>query len=205
VALADRHDFVIAADECYSEIYRDESTPPAGLLEACARLGRDDFSRCVVFHSLSKRSNLPGLRSGFVAGDAAVLERYYLYRTYHGAALPAHVQEASRLAWSDERHVVENRALYRAKFEAVTPKLAALGCRHPDGGFYYWPETPIDDETFARELFRRENVTVLPGSYLAREAGGTNPGRNRVRMALVAPLDECIEAAERIARFARSL
>jgi len=205
VALADRHDFVIAADECYSEIYRDESTPPAGLLEACARLGRDDFRRCVVFHSLSKRSNLPGLRSGFVAGDATVLERYYLYRTYHGAALPAHVQEASRLAWSDERHVVENRALYRAKFEAVTPKLAALGCRHPDGGFYYWPETPIDDETFARELFRRENVTVLPGSYLARDAGGTNPGRNRVRMALVAPLDECIEAAERIARFARSL
>jgi N-succinyldiaminopimelate aminotransferase len=205
IELADRHDFVIAADECYSEIYRDESSPPPGLLQACARMGRNDFRRCIVFHSLSKRSNLPGLRSGFVAGDATLLERYYLYRTYHGCALPGHVQEASRLAWSDEAHVVANRALYRAKFAAVTQTLEGLGCRHPDGGFYYWPATPVDDETFARELFRRENVTVLPGSYLARDAAGTHPGRNRVRMALVASLEECVEAACRIARFVATL
>jgi len=206
IELADRHDFVIAADECYSEIYRDEQTPPPGLLQACRQIGRDDFRRCVVFHSLSKRSNLPGLRSGFVAGDAAIMERYFLYRTYHGCAMPGHVQEASRIAWLDEDHVVENRALYRTKFEAVTPLLAGpLGCRHPDGGFYYWPRTPIDDQEFARELFRRENVTVLPGTYLARDVAGDSPGRNRIRMALVAPLEECVEAASRIARFVDTL
>jgi len=206
IELADRHDFVIAADECYSEIYRDEQTPPPGLLQACRQIGRDDFRRCVVFHSLSKRSNLPGLRSGFVAGDAAIMERYFLYRTYHGCAMPGHVQEASRIAWLDEDHVVENRALYRTKFEAVTPLLAGpLGCRHPDGGFYYWPRTPIDDQEFARELFRRENVTVLPGTYLARDVAGDSPGRNRIRMALVAPLEECVEAASRISRFVDTL
>jgi len=206
IALADEHDFVIAADECYSEIYRDEESPPPGLLEACARSGRHDYRRCVVFHSLSKRSSVPGLRSGFVAGDASVLERFFLYRTYHGCAMPGHVQEASRLAWQDERHVVANRALYRAKFAAVTPLLArSLGCTHPDGAFYYWAATPIDDEAFAQALFREENVTVLPGSYLAREVDGTSPGKNRIRMALVAPLAECIDAAERIARFVSRL
>ncbi len=202
ITLADRHDFIIASDECYSEIFLTESQPPIGLLQACARLGRTDFRRCVVFHSLSKRSSLPGLRSGFVAGDAQVLEHYLLYRTYHGCALPAHVQDASRLAWSDERHVVDNRDLYRAKFAAVTPIIgAALGCGIPDGGFYFWAKTPIDGESFARELFAAENVTVLPGRYLARPVDGSDPGRDRVRMAWVAPLEECIEAADRIARF----
>jgi N-succinyldiaminopimelate aminotransferase len=205
IDLADRYDFIVASDECYSEIYRDEAHPPPGLLEACARSGRSNFRRCVVFHSLSKRSNLPGLRSGFVAGDARILERYFLYRTYHGCAMPAHVQEASRIAWLDEQHVVRNRAEYRTKFESVTPLLAALECRHPDGGFYYWPRTPIDDQAFARELFRRENVTVLPGTYLAREVAGESPGTGRVRMALVAPLAECLEAARRIARFTATL
>jgi len=206
IALADEHDFVIAADECYSEIYRDEDAPPPGLLEACARIGRDDYRRCIVFHSLSKRSSVPGLRSGFVAGDAKILERFFLYRTYHGCAMPGHVQEASRLAWQDESHVIENRALYRAKFEAVTPILAkALGCSHPDGAFYYWAATPIDDEAFAQTLFREENITVLPGSYLAREVDGASPGKNRIRMALVAPLAECVDAAERIARFVARL
>ncbi len=202
IQLADRHDFVIASDECYSEIYSDEANPPAGLLQACARMKRDDYARCVVFHSLSKRSNLPGLRSGFVAGDRTVLDRFFLYRTYHGCALPAHVQEASRRAWLDEAHVVANRAAYRAKFAAVTPMIgAALDCTAPEGGFYYWARTPTDGETFTRELFAAENVTVLPGSYLARASDGSDPGRDRVRMAWVASLEECIEAAERIARF----
>jgi N-succinyldiaminopimelate aminotransferase len=206
VDLADRHDFVIASDECYSEIYLDERRRPPGLLQACAELGRDDYGRCVVFHSLSKRSNLPGLRSGFVAGDAAILERYFLYRTYHGCAMPAHVQHVSQLAWSDETHVVDNRALYREKFATVTPMLAdALGVRAPEAGFYYWPRTPIDDETFTRRLFVEENVTVLPGRYLSRPHAGSDPGLGRVRMAMVAELSECIDAAERIVRFARTL
>jgi N-succinyldiaminopimelate aminotransferase len=204
IELADRYDFTIAADECYSEIYPDEAAPPPGLLEACARIGRDDFARCVVFHSLSKRSNVPGLRSGFVAGDARILERYFLYRTYHGCAMPGHVQEASRLAWRDEAHVVANRALYRAKFDAVTPLVAkVLEVGKPDAGFYLWPRTPDSDETFARELFAAQNVTVLPGTYLSREHGGANPGKGRVRMALVASLEECVEAAERIVTFVK--
>jgi N-succinyldiaminopimelate aminotransferase len=206
IELADRHDFVIASDECYSEIYADEAAPPPGLLEACAAMGRDDYERCVVFHSLSKRSNLPGLRSGFVAGDAALLERFLLYRTYHGCAMPAHVQHVSALAWSDEQHVIENRAVYRRKFADVTPLLAPyLNVAAPAGGFYYWPRTPLDDETFTRRLFVERNVTVLPGRYLSRPQQGDDPGAGRVRMAMVAPLAECIDAAERIGEFCRKL
>jgi N-succinyldiaminopimelate aminotransferase len=206
IELAERYDFVIAADECYSEIYFDEAHPPAGLLDAAAQLGRDDYARCVVFHSLSKRSNLPGLRSGFVAGDAALLERYFLYRTYHGCAMPGHVQAVSALAWADEAHVVENRAAYRRKFEVITPLLAEVWpLQIPEAGFYYWAETPIDDEAFARRLFQRCNVTVLPGTYLARERDGRNPGRRHVRMALVASLAECEDAAARIASAAADL
>ncbi|MBC7200028.1 MAG: succinyldiaminopimelate transaminase [Pseudomonas balearica] len=206
IALADEHEFVIAADECYSELYFDEANPPAGLLSACAALGRHDFKRCVVFHSLSKRSNLPGLRSGFVAGDADILKAFLLYRTYHGCAMPAHVQLASAAAWNDEIHVRANRELYRAKFEAVLQILEpVLDVARPDGGFYLWPKTPIDDQRFTRELFEQEHVTVVPGSYLSREVEGLNPGADRVRMALVAPLAECIEGAERIRAFIERL
>lgn len=206
IALADEYDFVIAADECYSELYFDEANPPAGLLSACAALGRHDFKRCVVFHSLSKRSNLPGLRSGFVAGDADILKAFLLYRTYHGCAMPVHVQLASAAAWNDEIHVRANRELYRAKFEAVLRILEpVLDVVRPDGGFYLWPKTPIDDQRFTRELFEQEHVTVVPGSYLSREVEGLNPGADRVRMALVAPLAECIEGAERIRAFIERL
>jgi N-succinyldiaminopimelate aminotransferase len=202
IELADRHEFVIAADECYSEIYHDEAHPPPGLLEACRLMGRDDYRRCVVFHSLSKRSNLPGLRSGFVAGDAELMDAYYRYRTYHGCAMPEHVQAVSAAAWADEVHVAENRVRYRAKFDAVTPILARhLELSAPAGGFYYWTKTPEPDPDFARALFEAQNVTVLPGSFLAREADGGNPGANRVRMALVASLDECLDAAARIIDF----
>ena len=172
IELADRHDFVIASDECYSEIYPDESSPPVGLLQACASIGRDDYSRCVVFHSLSKRSNLPGLRSGFVAGDAAILDRFFLYRTYHGCAMPAHVQHLSELAWSDED--ARRSTIARCtgeKFAVVTPMLApALGVTHPEGGFYYWPRTPIDDESFTRGCSSRRTSPCLPGRYLSRPA-----------------------------------
>lgn len=206
IALADRHDFIIASDECYSEIYPNEQTPPPGLLEACAVMGRNDYRRCVVFHSLSKRSNLPGLRSGFVAGDAALLKDYLSYRTYHGSAMPIQHQWASIAAWQDEAHVQANRDAYRAKFDAVLTRLTpVMKVRQSDAGFYLWPETPVDDTVFARELFAQQNVTVLPGSYLSREVDGINPGANHVRMALVAPLDECIEAAERICRFVKQL
>jgi N-succinyldiaminopimelate aminotransferase len=202
IQLADEFDFVIAADECYSELYFDEANPPAGLLTACAELGRHDFKRCVVFHSLSKRSNLPGLRSGFVAGDADILKSFLLYRTYHGCAMPVQTQLASVAAWNDEVHVRANRALYREKFDAVLAILdGVLEVQRPDGGFYLWAKTPMDDETFTRELYAREHVTVVPGSYLSRDVGGVNPGANRVRMALVAPLAECVEAAERIRAF----
>jgi N-succinyldiaminopimelate aminotransferase len=204
--LAERHDFVIAADECYSEIHFPDSTPPPGLLGAAARMGRTDYRRCVVFHSLSKRSNVPGLRSGFVAGDAAILERFHLYRTYHGCSMAPPTQAASRAAWEDEHHVAENRRLYARKFDAVLEILGdALSVERPDAGFYLWPETPMDDERFARELFAAENVTVLPGSYLSRDTEGGNPGKGRVRIALVAPLEECIEAAQRIRRFVEHL
>ena len=202
LALADRHDFVIAADECYSEIYPEEAQPPTGLLQACAELGRTDYGRCMVFHSLSKRSNLPGLRSGFVAGDTRLISAFLRYRTYHGCAMPIHHQLASIAAWNDEVHVRENRAAYRRKFEQVVPILAPwLDVSAPEAGFYLWPETPMDDQQFARELFAEQNVTVLPGSYLSREQEGHNPGCNRVRMALVAEESECIEAAHRIATF----
>ncbi len=202
IRLADEHDFIIASDECYSEIYFDERKPPPGLLQAAAALGRDDFRRCMVFHSLSKRSNVPGLRSGFVAGDAGIIEQFLLYRTYHGSAMPPPVQAASIKAWSDERHVIDNRRLYQQKFSAVLEILAPMmEVNQPEAGFYLWPRTESSDADFARKLYAQQNVTVLPGSYLSREAHGTNPGKNRVRMALVAPLDECIDAAKRIRNF----
>ena len=206
IALADHYDFVIAADECYSEIYFDEQQPPVGLLQACAALGRDNYHRCLVFHSLSKRSNLPGLRSGFIAGDAQLISQFLLYRTYHGCAMPIYSQLASIEAWNDETHVVENRDRYRAKFDAVLQRLdGVLEVSRPDAGFYLWAKTPIDDAEFARELFAQQHITVLPGSFLSRNNESSNPGRNRVRMALVAELDECIEAAERLVRFVSSL
>ncbi|PVZ20767.1 MULTISPECIES: succinyldiaminopimelate transaminase [unclassified Pseudomonas] len=202
ISLADEHDFVIAADECYSELYFDEGTPPPGLLTACAELGRSDFKRCVVFHSLSKRSNLPGLRSGFVAGDADILKAFLLYRTYHGCAMPVQTQLASIAAWSDEAHVRANRDLYREKFDAVLNILSpVMDVQRPDGSFYLWPNVGGDDAAFCRELFEQQHVTVVPGSYLSRDAGGQNPGAGRVRMALVAPLAECIEGAQRIREF----
>ncbi len=199
IELAFRHDFVIASDECYSEIYPNENAPPPGLLGAAARMGNDRFERCLAFHSLSKRSNLPGLRSGFVAGDGEILRQFLLYRTYHGCALPPATQTASATAWSDEKHVVANRALYREKFAQVLALLSAtLAPQPPQAGFYLWPETPLSDTEFARRLYAEQNVTVLPGSFLSRERDGRNPGRNRVRMALVAPLNECLDAAARI-------
>ena len=199
IRLAREHDFIIASDECYSEIYFDEGAPPPGLLQACADMGNHDYQNCVVFHSLSKRSNLPGLRSGFVAGDADVLARFLQYRTYHGCAMPPHHQLASVAAWEDESHVVQNRLRYREKFSAVIDILSgSLDVSLPDAGFYLWPKTPIAETEFARQLFAGEHVTVLPGSFLARDADGINPGANRVRMALVAELSQCVEAAERI-------
>jgi len=205
-ALSDRYQFVIASDECYSEIYfRDE--PPLGGLEAAAKLGRKDFKNLVAFTSLSKRSNVPGMRSGFVAGDAAILKQFLLYRTYHGSAMSGMVQAASVAAWNDEAHVVANRALYREKFAAVTPMLAeVMDVRLPDAGFYLWAAVPEingvrDDEAFAKALLAQYNVTVLPGSYLAREAQGFNPGAGRIRMALVAETQECVQAAQRMVQF----
>lgn len=207
--LSDRHGFVIASDECYSEIYfRDEA--PLGGLEAAARLGRSDFRRLIALTSLSKRSNVPGLRSGFVAGDASLLKAFLLYRTYHGSAMSPAVQRASVAAWNDEEHVVANRELYRRKFAQVTPMLAeAMEVALPDASFYLWAKVPdrlwgASDTSFARELLAQYNVAVLPGSYLAREAHGINPGAGRIRMALVAGVDECVEAAERIVSFIRS-
>jgi N-succinyldiaminopimelate aminotransferase len=204
--LSDRHGFAIAADECYSELYFDEAKPPLGALEAAHRLGRDGFPRLVVFSSLSKRSNVPGMRSGFVAGDARMLDRFRLYRTYHGSAMSPSVQAASETAWNDESHVRENRALYQRKFAAALPLLGApLDTYMPEGGFYFWLRTPIADTDFARELYRQYNVTVLPGSYLAREAHGANPGANHVRVALVASFEESIEGVRRIDEFAKTL
>lgn len=206
IELAHRHDFIIAADECYSELYLDESKPPVGLLQASAALGNQGFGRCVVFHSLSKRSNAPGLRSGFVAGDATLIQRFFAYRTYHGCAMPPPTQHASIAAWGDEVHVRANRALYREKFRAVLEILAeVLPCPAPAGGFYLWPETPIPDTELARRLFAEEHVTLLPGSFLSRAVGGRDPGANRLRMALVPPLDECVDAAQRIRRFVERL
>ena len=206
--LSDRHGFVIASDECYSEIYfRDE--PPLGGLEVAARLGRSGFRNLIMLTSLSKRSNVPGLRSGFVAGDAAILKQFLLYRTYHGSAMSPPVQTSSIAAWDDETHVEDNRRLYREKFAAVTPLLApVMDLRLPDAGFYLWAGVPAAwngaDTGFARELLAQYNVTVLPGSYLARASNGGNPGQGRVRMALVAETAECVEAAERIVQFIQS-
>jgi N-succinyldiaminopimelate aminotransferase len=200
--LADRHGFIIASDECYSEIYFDEARPPLGALAAAAQLGRDRFERVVMFSSLSKRSNVPGMRSGFVAGDAELLRRFLLYRTYHGAALSPPVQAASVAAWSDEAHVIENRRLYAAKFEQATPVIAAvLPCQRPDAAFYLWARTPMADTEYARRLYAERHVTVLPGSFLSRDADGLNPGSGFVRIALVATPDEVAEAAARIATF----
>ncbi|WP_404414477.1 succinyldiaminopimelate transaminase [Marinospirillum sp.] len=200
--LADQHDFVICADECYSEIYFDEDQPPHGLLQVCAETGRTDYKRCLVFHSLSKRSNLPGLRSGFVAGDAELLKNFLRYRTYHGCAMPPHHQTASIVAWNDEEHVKANRELYRAKFDAVLEILEpVMDIQRPDAGFYLWPKTPVDDETFTQRLLEKENLAVLAGRYLSREVDGINPAENRIRIALVAELEECIAGAKRLRRF----
>ncbi|MFW5432622.1 MAG: succinyldiaminopimelate transaminase [Methylophilaceae bacterium] len=197
--LSDQHDFVVAADECYSEIYFDEATPPLGALQAAKQLGRD-YTNLIVFSSLSKRSNVPGLRSGFVAGDSDIIAKFLLYRTYHGCAMNPATQAASITAWSDETHVIENRSLYAEKFNTVAPMLREVwpAVEMPDAAFYLWMQTGQDDTKLARQLYRDLNITVLPGSYLAREAHGVNPGKGFIRIALVASLDECVEAAQRI-------
>ena len=206
IALAEKHDFIIAADECYSEIYLDEEMPPPGLLEAAAAMGNTDYARCVVFHSLSKRSNVPGMRSGFVAGDAKLINAFFRYRTYHGCAMPMHHQIASAKAWQDEAHVIQNRALYRQKFDAVLAILGtSLSVARPAAGFYLWPETPISDTALTQKLFAEQHLTVLPGSFLSRETAAGDPGENRLRLALVAPLDDCVEAAQRIKTCVESL
>ncbi len=204
--LSDKHGFVIASDECYSEIYFHEAQAPLGALGAAHSFGRSAYPRLIAFGSLSKRSNAPGLRSGYAAGDASLIKAFLLYRTYHGSAMSAAVAAASVAAWNDETHVRANRAQYQEKFATLQPRLAsALSCTMPDAAFYLWAATPIDDAAFAQRLLAEENVTVLPGSYLARDAHGTNPGRNRVRIALVASLDECAEAVDRIVAFAGRL
>ncbi len=198
--------FTIVSDECYSEIYLDNANPPLGALEAAQQLGLSDYARLVVMGSLSKRSNVPGMRSGYAAGDASILKKFALYRTYHGSAMNPAVQAASEIAWKDEAHVIENRRLYREKFRAfydiVNPELPLA---MPDAAFYYWVKTPIADTEFARRLYQDQNVTVLAGSYLGRDAHGINPGENYVRMAMVSPLNECLDAANRIAKFAKTL
>ena len=200
---AQEHDFVVAADECYSEIYMNENEPPLGLLEVAADMGLMKFNRCIAFNSLSKRSNCPGLRSGFVAGDPLIIEQYYHYRTYHGCAMPAHAQAASERAWRDEDHVVANRAIYRTKFEATQSLMnQTFGSDVPDGAFYYWPDVGVDDELFAAELFKREHISVLPGKYLGRSVDDHNPGANRVRIALVAPEAICVDAVGRLCQAA---
>jgi len=205
-ALSDRYGFVIASDECYSEIYFDEARPPLGALAAAQAEGRDGFPRLVVFGSLSKRSNAPGLRSGYVAGDARYLKAFLLYRTYHGSAMSGAVAAASVAAWNDEAHVRENRTEYAAKFARLQPRVAAvLPCAMPEAAFYLWAQTPIDDAEFAQRLLREENVAVLPGSFVAREANGINPGRRRIRLALVATQAECAEAVDRLVAFTHRL
>jgi N-succinyldiaminopimelate aminotransferase len=202
LALAEIHDFVIASDECYSDLYLDDAAPPPSLLQAALASGRDRMQRCAVFHSLSKRSSVPGLRSGFVAGDPEILAPFLRYRTYHGCAMPLPTQAASIAAWSDDAHAAANRALYRAKFARVVPMLAPVfDLPRPDGAFYLWPGVGGDDERFTRDLHAAQNVSVLPGSYLARDAARGNPGRGRVRISLVASVADCVEAAERIVAF----
>jgi N-succinyldiaminopimelate aminotransferase len=202
LALADKYDFIIAADECYSEIFTDEGNPPPGLLQAAK--DRPAFDRCIVFHSLSKRSSLPGLRSGFVAGDPKIIKPFLLYRTYHGCAMSTHTQLASIAAWNDEAHVIENRRLYQAKFNAVLPILQpVMDMYKPDAGFYLWPHVG-DDETFTREVLAKYNVAVVPGSYLSRDSGGSNPGKGRLRLSLVPSVADCIEGAQRIRQYIES-
>jgi len=203
LALAERHDFVIAADECYADLWLDEAQPPPSLLAAALATGRDQYQRCVVFHSLSKRSSVPGLRSGFVAGDPQLMQAFLQYRTYHGCAMPVPTQHASIAAWNDDAHAAANRALYREKFALTLPILApVLDVTVPAGGFYLWPDVREDDVRFTRELFAAQNVTILPGTYLAREAQGMNPGAGRVRISLVPDAAACVEAARRIREFA---
>ena len=200
--LAEKHDFIIASDECYSEIYPDENNPPVGLLDVAAQIGNTDYKRCVVFHSLSKRSNAPGLRSGFIAGDAEILTKFLLYRTYHGCAMSPPTQAASIAAWNDEQHVIDNREQYRQKFAAVLGILAPImDVKQSDASFYLWAGTEINDEIFTRDLYAQQHLNIVPGSYLSRKVDGVNPGENRVRLALVATLDECIEGANRIKAF----
>jgi N-succinyldiaminopimelate aminotransferase len=213
IELANKHDFIIASDECYAELYADEANPPPSLLNAALAAGHANFERCVVFHSLSKRSSLPGLRSGFIAGDPSVLRDFLLYRTYHGCAMPVPTQLASIAAWNDDEHVKANRALYREKYARVLPILSPhLEVTQPAGGFYLWPNVGSDDAAFTRELFARQNVTVVPGSYLARttrhgliDSSGSNPGAGRVRISLVANIDDCVTAAGRIADFIQGI
>ena len=204
--LANKYDFIIAADECYSEIYLDEGSPPVGLLQAAANLGRNDYKHCIVFHSLSKRSNVPGMRSGFVAGDEKLIQAFLRYRTYHGCTMPIYTQMASIVAWQDEEHVRGNRTLYRQKFDAVLDILKpVMNVTKPDASFYLWPETPVSDTDFATGLYSRQNITVLPGSFLSRSIAAGNPGENRIRVALVAEINQCIEAAERICEYINTL
>ena len=202
--LSDRYGFVIASDECYSEIYLDEARPPLGGMQAAVQLGRTDFRNLISFSSLSKRSNVPGMRSGFVAGDARLIAKFLLYRTYHGSALSPVVSAASIAAWQDEAHVIDNRQQYRAKFDAVLPILEpVLDVKRPDASFYLWAGTKGSDADFVRDLLTHTNVTTLPGSFVGRTVNGVNPGQNRIRIALVAPLADCVEAAHRIADFVR--
>lgn len=205
INLADQHNFVIVSDECYSEIYRETAGAPIGLLQAASATGNTSYRNCLAFHSLSKRSNLPGLRSGLVAGDANLIKRFLTYRTYHGCSMAPPTQAASIAAWSDEQHVIENRRLYDKKYASVVDTLApVLSLDIPAAGFYLWPELPVDDETFTRDMLTQHNVAVVPGSYLAREIDGYNPGAGRARLALVAPLDNCMVAAERIRDYLQS-
>ena len=206
IDLADQYDFIIASDECYSEIYFDEAQPPLGLLAVCRALGRNDYRRCVVFNSLSKRSNLAGMRSGFVAGCPAIIKHFLRYRTYHGSAMPNHHQVASIAAWSDEAHVIENRCLYREKMMNVVPLLQTVAdVSIPPAGFCLWLKTPIDDEQFVQYAFKHFNLKLLPGQYLGRKVGGDNPGEGYIRMALVQPLEVCIEGAHRFVAAVKSL
>lgn len=206
IKLAQQYNFIIASDECYSEIYFNEAKPPAGLLQAATEMGIDDYKNCVVFHSLSKRSNLPGLRSGFVAGDADVMAAFLKYRTYHGSAMPYHHQYASILAWQDEQHVIDNRAQYTQKFNTVINILSpVIDISLPDAAFYFWLKVPQDDTVFARNLYDQQNVTVLPGQFLSRETSSGNPGTQHIRIALVAPISECIDAANRIKQYLQTL
>ncbi len=202
IKLADQYSFIIASDECYSEIYFDEATPPVGLLEACSTIGRHGYERCVVFHSLSKRSNLPGLRSGFIAGDKEIIAPYLQYRTYHGCAMAEPTQLASITAWQDEKHVIENRVIYTQKFRHTLEALdGCLDVSMPEAAFYLWPKLPENDEAFCKALFAEQNITALPGQYLSRESNGINPGFQHARLALVATESECVDAAQRIKTF----